>query len=101
EVRDRDLFLIVDAWLPEEPTEEQKENLERGLRFATTAAMDALHSNRHSSLFVEVLGHHHFSWRGDIDRDPDLLLDELALLQPHQEDSLETMRELIAGERLR
>jgi len=101
EVRDRDLFLIVDAWLPETPTADEKENLERGLRFATTAAMDALHSNRHSSLFVEVLGRHHYSWRGDVERDPDLLLDELALLQPHQEESLETMRELIAGERLR
>ncbi|HWL10898.1 MAG TPA: DUF58 domain-containing protein [Planctomicrobium sp.] len=101
EVRDRDLFLIFDAWLPENPTPQQSEELERGLSFVTTAAMDALHANRHSSLFVELLGRHHFSWRGDVDRDPDLLLDELAVLEPHQEESLETMRLLIAGGRHR
>ncbi len=101
EIRDRDLFLIVDAWLPESPTEELAENLERGLRFTTTAAMDALHANRHSSLFVELIGRRHFSWRGDVDRDPGKLLDELAILQPHHESSLEMMRALIGSDRLR
>ncbi len=101
QVRDRDLFLIVDAWLPENPTEEQSDAFERGLRFATTVAMDALHANRHSFLFVELLGRQHFSWRGDVERNPDSLLDELATLEPHQETSLETMRDLIVAERNR
>lgn len=101
EVRDRDLYLIVDAWLPKNASSTEIENLERGLRFATTVSMEALHANRHSSLYVELLGEESFRWHGDVERDPDSLLDAFAVLSARNDESLDQVRQLISAERLR
>ncbi|SFI34889.1 DUF58 domain-containing protein [Planctomicrobium piriforme] len=98
ETRDRDLLLIVDAWLPKRPPAGLAEQFERGLRFATTIAMQTLHSTRQSALFVELLGKKTVSWRGDVERQPDALLDGFALLEPFRGESLDAVKQLLGNE---
>lgn len=88
ERRDRDLMLIVDAWLPPHPTEQQTEQFEHGLRFAATVCMSYLRSSRQSSLTVRLLGKETFDWFGDSGKQHvDTLLDAFALLEPsHRSD---------------
>ncbi|WP_437225642.1 DUF58 domain-containing protein [Planctomicrobium sp. SH661] len=88
ECRDRDLMIIVDAWLPSRPSVKQTEQFERGLRFAATVSMNYLRSSRQSSLTVRLLGKETFDWFGDTgQQNADSLLDAFALLEPsHRED---------------
>jgi len=98
ETRDRDLLLIVDAWLPPAASALQQEDLERGLQFALTIAMQALHSSRTSALYVSLLGKTAVHWNGDVERQPDALLDEFALLEPAQASGLSDLASLLQEE---
>lgn len=83
ECRDRDLLVIVDAWQPSEPTPDDVEQFERGLRFAATLCMSYLRMSRQSSLKVRLHGRNVDDWLGDSGKQhADSLLDAFALLEP-------------------
>jgi len=94
ECRDRDLMVIVDAWLPAHPTAEETEQFEHGLRFATTICMTYLRFSRQSSLRVRILGKETYDWFGDSGKQhADKLLDALALLEPSQSEDYSRLSE--------
>ncbi len=83
ETRDRNLSIVVDAWLPRPATTEQRDTLERALSFAATVATEYLRHSRQSSLDVQLWGKKRVAWRGDAgEPQADELLDALALLEP-------------------
>jgi len=82
ESRDRDLALVVDPWIPENATDEDRERVELALRFATTICMDQLHNSRESSLVVRILGETVRDWHGDtLDNHIESLLDAFAVIE--------------------
>lgn len=92
ESRDRDLLLLIDGWLPTKATDADRENFERGLRFATTICMDHLRGSRESSLFVQIAGKKNYFWRGDQgESHADDLLDAFAEVTAASEISLEQL----------
>ncbi len=87
ESRDRDLLLIVDAWLPLYSSPEERESIERGLRFAATVCVDYLQENRQTSLAVRLVGRRTEDWGGELAEYHSLrLLDQFALLEPDHHD---------------
>ncbi len=82
--RDRSLLILLDAWLPAKPSEAARQDLELGLSFAATVAIEAARNNsRESRTTLAVLSNTVTIWRGGAggERVEDLL-DSLAELQP-------------------
>jgi uncharacterized protein (DUF58 family) len=83
ESRDRDLLLVVDAWLPPGVGGNLRDDLERGLRMAATICLEQLRTSRESSLIARLAGEDIFDWRGDTGHaQVDDLLDGFARLRP-------------------
>ncbi len=82
ESRDRDLILIVDPWVSPKASDEESDDAERALRFATTVCMDHLRNSRESSLRVTLFGKKSVHWQGGTgDQHLETLLDALALFE--------------------
>lgn len=95
ESRDRDLVVIVDAWVPERPERQDHDRVELALRFAATIVMDQLHSYRGSSLRARIVGKQIFEWSGGGgEHHTDELLDGFALAES---SSRSMPGDLIAG----
>lgn len=98
ESRDRDLLIIVDGWQPRSPSVEQRDDFERGLRFATTVCMDHLRSSRESSLVVKLVTAEPLLWRGDQgDSHIDQLLDSFAEAETDPDIEVESLWDIDEG----
>lgn len=82
ESRDRDLVLVVDAWQPAHPSPRDREDFERGLRYALTVATEFVRTRRGSALAVVFAASSSRRWQGGLEQQSlDQLLDEFALLE--------------------
>lgn len=83
ESRDRDLLIVVDAWIANNSPPSLRDDLERAIRMAATACLEQLRSSRESSLIARLAGEEIYDWRGDTGHaHVDDLLDGFALLRP-------------------
>lgn len=83
ESRDRHLIVLLDAWLPDRPTFQQRARLEYAISLAATMTLDHSRNGRGSDVFFAVHGTTLREWGGSTrTKDIDLLLDLLALVQP-------------------
>lgn len=83
ESRDRNLIVLLDAWLPVKADFQQRRRVEFAISLAATIALDQFHNGRSSEVYVAVSGQRFRQWGGSTDsRDRDQLLDLLAMLQP-------------------
>lgn len=80
QMRDTDLAVLIDLWLPQEPSERQIENVELALTFAATLCMEHSQQSRESTLFIGIAGEEDRSWTGAVSpHTMPLILDQLAL----------------------
>lgn len=88
QMRDLDLALVLDLWLPSAPTAEDRANIELALRFAATVCVEHCQKSRESAIFVGIAGQSARHWSGSAGTQTmPQLLDEFALAQggPAQE----------------
>ena len=98
ESRDRRLIVLLDVWLPERPTSQQRGRVEYAISLAATVALDQLRSGQQSDTYFAVSGRTSWEWGGSTGRrDRNELLDALALLQPSSAGDLNEL--LAAGRR--
>ncbi len=64
QMRDQDLALVLDLWLPNHPTSEERANVELALSFAATVCVEHCQKSRESTIFVGVVGHTTRHWSG-------------------------------------
>ncbi|MES2789889.1 MAG: DUF58 domain-containing protein [Planctomycetota bacterium] len=82
QMRDLDLALIVDLWLPPSPTEAELANVELALSFAATVSVEHCQKSRESSIFVGIAGQQQRSWCGAAGpQSMPQLLDEFAIAE--------------------
>lgn len=80
QMRDTDLAVLVDLWLPDDPTGSQLENVELALSFAATLCLEHSRQSRESTLFVGIAGKEDRQWTGAINPlTMPLICDQLAL----------------------
>ena len=82
QMRDLDLALIVDLWLPPEPTAEDLANIELALSFAATVSVEHCQRSRESLLFIGIAGQDARWWHGAAGpQTMPQLLDEFAMAE--------------------
>ena len=82
QMRDLDLALILDLWLPEHPTATNLANVELALSFAATVCVEHCQKSRESSIFVGISGLQARHWCGSAGpQTMPQLLDEFALAE--------------------
>ncbi len=82
QMRDLDLALILDLWLPAVPTAGDLANVELALSFAATISVEHCQKSRESSLFIGIAGQHARWWCGAAGpQTMPQLLDEFALAE--------------------
>jgi len=81
ESRDRQLMVLLDAWLPQRATGDDQERSELAISLAATICVHHLRSSRDSHLFFAALGDPFVQWDSSAGT-TDSLLDALALLTP-------------------
>lgn len=64
QMRDLDLALIVDLWLPPSPTAKDLANIELALSFAATVSIEHCQRSRESMLFIGIAGQDARWWSG-------------------------------------
>lgn len=98
--RDRSLLILLDAWLPVKPSEAARQDLELGLSFAATVAIEAARNSRESRTTLAVLSNTVTIWRGGAggERVEDLL-DSLAELQPGSQRPVSALFEATINDR--
>jgi uncharacterized protein (DUF58 family) len=94
QMRDTDLAVLVDLWLPVEPTSRQIENVELALSFAATLCLEHSRQSRESSLFVGIAGVEERQWTGAASPlTMPLIFDQLALSEGSPAAELATLAE--------
>jgi uncharacterized protein (DUF58 family) len=99
ESRDRDLIVLLDAWQPARPGDDDVDRVELAISFAATVCVDHLRSSRESGLFCAMAATEHahlgagrhacIEWHSSsAGGGVESLLDELALLRPYTRDDL-------------
>lgn len=82
QMRDLDLALILDLWLPEDPTAKDLANVELALSFAATVCVEHCQKSRESSIFIGISGRQTRHWCGPAgSQTMPQLLDEFALAE--------------------
>ena len=82
QMRDLDLALVLDLWLPPSPTAAQRANVELALSFATTIAVEHCQKSRESQIFLGIAGRTPRHWTGSAGPQAlPRLLDEFALAE--------------------
>ena len=88
QVRDRDLVILLDLWLPANPTEADRERVELAVSFVATACVERMRSARESVVSITALGRTKQVWRGQAGGVAfDSLLELLALIEPGQAEN--------------
>lgn len=83
QMRDTDLAIVVDLWLPESATPRQRENVELTLRFAATLCLEHSRKSRESTVFIGIAGDVERHWTGAVSPlTMPLIFDQLALAEP-------------------
>jgi uncharacterized protein (DUF58 family) len=98
ESRDRDLVVLLDAWLPDRPAPVDREQVELAISFAATVCVHHLRNSRDSQVVLVAAGAPLVMWdsgRGGVEA----LLDELALLRPWHGAELTPLSEAAGGQR--
>ena len=92
ENRDRGLIVLFDGWIPDKPTEQQRQQVAAGLSFVASVCLDHLRSNRESQIGCLVLGKSLLNWSGGSGEGRlEDLLDGLALFEPHTHNPLTSL----------
>ena len=87
--RDQDLVIVLDAWTPLRPSEEDGLALERAVSFAASIAADQCQGGRDAFPYFAAGGKSQFAWGGaDGSHRLESLLDGLALLDPSSDVDL-------------
>lgn len=82
QMRDLDLALVLDLWLPAAPTAADLANVELALSFAATVSVEHCQKSRESSLFIGIAGQHARWWCGAAGpQTMPQLLDEFAMAE--------------------
>lgn len=82
QMRDLDLALVLDLWLPTAPTAEDRANVELALSFAATVCVEHCQKSRESAIFVGIAGQSARHWTGAAGpQTMPQLLDEFALAE--------------------
>lgn len=82
QMRDLDLALVLDLWLPRQPTAEDRAHVELALCLAATICVDHCQKSRESSIFVGISGQTTRHWSGAAGpQTMPQLLDEFALAE--------------------
>ncbi len=82
QMRDLDLALVLDLWLPAHPTAADLANVELALSFAATVSVEHCQKSRESSLFIGIAGQHARWWCGAAGpQTMPQLLDEFAIAE--------------------
>ncbi len=96
ESRDRNLILLLDMFLPERPTEAQRQRLEFAISVAATIYNDQMLSSRDTTVFFAANCDPFREWDGSSHRGGrDELLDLLALLQPCNRAGLQGLLDVV------
>lgn len=62
--RDADLMVMLDLWLPENPSEEESEAVEKGVSFAAAVSLEQMQASRDSNLSILINGDKLTTWWG-------------------------------------
>ncbi|GAB4144791.1 MAG: hypothetical protein Tsb009_16670 [Planctomycetaceae bacterium] len=83
QTREQDLTLLLDLWIPEHPSEEDWERVERAISFAATAGVEHMQESRDSKITLLLAGQTESRWEGHAGPAGfDSFLESLALIQP-------------------
>lgn len=82
QMRDLDLALVLDLWLPASPTAAELANVELALSFMATVTVEHCQKSRESTLFIGIAGQHARWWCGAAGpQTMPQLLDEFAMAE--------------------
>ena len=81
--RERDLVVLLDLWVPEKPTDDDRQRVELAVSFAATVCIEHMRDSREAIVTLSAAGKSAQRWRGQAGAAAfDSLLEVLALLQP-------------------
>lgn len=82
QMRDLDLAIIVDLWLPDNPTPADRARVELALSFAATVSVEHCQQSRESKIFIGLAGQTSRDWTGAAGpQNLPRILDEFALAE--------------------
>ncbi len=82
QMRDQDLAVVLDLWLPHHPTDQERANVELALSFAATVCVEHCQKSRESTMFVGIVGQASRHWSGAAGpQTMPQMLDEFALAE--------------------
>jgi uncharacterized protein (DUF58 family) len=81
--RDRDLVVLLDLWVPDKPSDDDRQRVERAISFAATVSIEHMRNSREAVVTLSAAGKTAERWRGQAGTAAfDSLLEMLALMQP-------------------
>ncbi|MDB5391978.1 MAG: hypothetical protein JWM11_7624 [Planctomycetaceae bacterium] len=94
QMRDTDLAVVIDLWLPNQPTGWQTESVELALSFAATLCLEHSRQSRESTLFIGIAGVEDRQWTGAANpQTMPLICDQLALSEGSHSSALVKLAE--------
>lgn len=98
--RDRNLLILLDAWMPADSRDSDLEDYEHALSFVATVCIDATRNSRDSRTTLSVQGTSLTVWRGGGGGEKiEALLDTLSELQPDRQRAIAPLFEATVGDR--